>query len=201
MIISIFAENISSVKDTDSCREYYLPTIQKYINEKEYLQELDIVKGASQISLDMRDDKAILEYGLILPPLNDNRDVVQKRMHAYIYYDDYCFDFHISKFDFHDPDRQKFYDIIDSIKFVPLMNISEVNGSNRLKNHLASRYPVPYRIRRPGHKLSHHLENQLLMSINKELVFSYKFKFDEILIFILCIVHLFSKTVREEWRQ
>lgn len=139
MIITIFAENISAVMDTDSCREYYANTTRRYLENRLYLQEFEEtypeefesgemnITGSSSLELRERGDMALSEYSLFMYVYGEN--IVQKRVHAYNYHDGYCFDFHISQTEFEEGDMQKFYDIIDSIEFVPLNDIHELENA------------------------------------------------------------------------
>lgn len=128
IIITGFLEKVAGTSDSESCWKHYLPSIQRYLKEKAYLKESELVLSASGITEQERKSAFLSIYSLYLPDLPNHKDPEQKNVHAYAWYNGYCLDLHISQFPF-EGDMQEFYEIIDSLEFLQIEDINEIDGA------------------------------------------------------------------------
>lgn len=113
MKISIFAEKIQYVTNSDSCMNYYLPTIQEARDKSELIVS---TMGKDFFVSDVKEnDNHILSWEVSVN-FPDMKGKI-KNLDHYKYYEGYCFDFHISQTDYQGDDTA-FYNIIDSIEFI-----------------------------------------------------------------------------------
>lgn len=128
MIITGFLEKVAATNDSESCWKYYLPSTKRYLKEKAYLKESELVLGASDIAKQERKSAFLSIYSLYLPDLPDYKKPEHKSVNAYAWYKGYCLDLHLSQFPF-EGNMQKFYEIIDSVEFLTINDVKELDGA------------------------------------------------------------------------
>jgi hypothetical protein len=116
-IMTVFGSQIEGVNDIESCQMYYTSGTLKYLEEEHYFQESKYVIGASNITMYESGNSRVTLYDLYFPPLDTEDNVVQRRAHLYSFYDGYCFDFFLSKFNYvEETDGSEFDNIFGSIR-------------------------------------------------------------------------------------
>ncbi len=98
LALSIFGEEFIGF-DTPKCRNYYLPGLKEAIAKA----------GLENLEIQNRGDKVIAYYGY--PTINPEIH----SLNYFYYYDDYCFDFHITTLN-KNVEIEEAYEIFDSIR-------------------------------------------------------------------------------------
>ncbi len=101
--ITVFGEIVSSAKSSEECRTFYTGDVDPSIKPTELWE-----KG----------NRALSSYTTYLTFTGET--IKDKHVNTFLYYKGYCFDFHMSKLLYEAGDMKYFFNVIDTIEFVPL---------------------------------------------------------------------------------